>query len=162
LKQLHSEVNWRHGVKTALAAGLCLGLGRLLGLKQEYWACMATIVVMQLESVDTVTASRDRLLGTALGTFVGWGASVMWHGHVIVYAIAVLCCMVVPELIGLHSPGRLAGMAATIVMLVPNTDSRAKVARDRFIEVSFGILVALVVSQTLWRKTTMERIPPLK
>jgi uncharacterized membrane protein YccC len=72
----------------------------------------------------------------------------------IVYAAAVLVCMVVPEMMGLKGAGRLAGVAATIILLVPTTAPHWAVARDRFLEVSFGIVVALVVSQTLWRDTT--------
>ncbi|HEY6412918.1 MAG TPA: FUSC family protein [Edaphobacter sp.] len=117
---------------------------------------MATIVVMQSETAATLTASRDRLVGTALGALVGWAVAGLWHGHLIVYAVTVLVCMVVPEMMGLKGAGRLAGVAATIILLVPTTAPHWVVARDRFLEVSFGIVVALVVSQTLWRDTTVK------
>jgi uncharacterized membrane protein YccC len=69
------KVNWRQGLKTAIAAGICLALVRVLHFKQGYWACVSTIVVMQSESTDTFKASRDRLIGTALGALAGWGAA---------------------------------------------------------------------------------------
>jgi uncharacterized membrane protein YgaE (UPF0421/DUF939 family) len=75
----------------------------------------------------------------------------------IVYAIAVLICMVIPELMGLKGAGRLAGVATTIILLVPSTASHWRIALDRFLEVSFGIVVALVVSQVLWRETSAGR-----
>jgi hypothetical protein len=78
----------------------------------------------------------------------------------IVYAVIVLICMVVPEAIGLKTAGRLAGVTASIVLLVPNTVPHWMVARDRFLEVSFGILVTLVVSQILWRDTTTVKVLP--
>ncbi|CAN5725796.1 hypothetical protein BH10ACI4_BH10ACI4_19360 [soil metagenome] len=149
------DVNWKHGVKTALAAGICLVLARMLKLYQPYWACVSTIVVMQSETAATITASRDRVVGTAVGALVGWGAAYLWHGNFLAYALAVLVCMVVPELIGLKGAGRLAGVAATIILLVPTSFSFGVVARDRFLEVSFGIVVALVVSHALWRHTTV-------
>ena len=152
-----AEVNWKHGVKTAIAAGICLFLVRWLRLHQGYWACVSTIVVMQSESVATLKASRDRLVGTAVGALVGWGTASIWQGHLLAYAVAVLVCMIVPELLGLKGAGRLAGVAATIILLVPSTAPHWVVARDRFLEVSFGIVVALVVSQVLWRNTTMKR-----
>jgi uncharacterized membrane protein YgaE (UPF0421/DUF939 family) len=144
------KVNWKHGLKTAVAAGVCLGLVRVLGIEPGFWACMSTIVVMQSENADTLTASRDRLAGTAVGALVGLGASYFWNGHLIVYAVAVLVCMVVTEMAGLKNSGRMAGMTVTIVLLAANSRPHWEVARDRFLEVSFGIVVALVVSKVLW------------
>lgn len=153
---LLADVNWKHGLKTAIAAGICLALVRVFGFQQGYWACVATIVVMQSETAATLTASRDRLVGTAVGALVGWAVANFWQGHLLVYVIAVLICMVVPEVIGLKGAGRLAGVTATIILLVPSTASHGRVALDRFLEVSFGIVVALVVSQCLWRQTTTK------
>ncbi len=152
--KLLDRVDWKHGLKTAIAAGLCLALVRVFGFSQGYWACVAAVVVMQSERAATLAASRDRLVGTAVGALVGWATSTVWHGHLIVYVIAILICMVIPQLIGLNGAGRMAGVAATIILLVPSTASHATIARDRFLEVSFGIIVALVVSQVLWRKTS--------
>ncbi len=144
-------------MKTAVAAGLCLSLVRVFGFSQGYWACVTAVIVMQSERAATLTASRDRLVGTAVGALVGWGTATVWHGHLIVYAIAVLICMVIPELMGLKGAGRLAGVAATIILLVPSTASHWRIALDRFLEVSFGIVVALVVSQVLWREPSAGR-----
>jgi uncharacterized membrane protein YccC len=155
LIKLLDNVNWKHGVKTAVAAGVCLALVRAFGFSQGYWACVSTVVVMQSETGATLIASRDRLVGTAVGALVGWGAAIVWHGHLIVYAVVILICMLIPAVMGLKTAGRMAGVAATIILLVPNTASPSNIARGRFLEVSFGIIVALVISQGLWRKTTL-------
>jgi uncharacterized membrane protein YccC len=144
-------------VKTALAATICLVLVRWFGLAQGYWACVTAVVVMQSETAAPLVASRDRLVATAVGALVGWGAAEIWHGNVLVYAAAVLLCMVTPELMGLKGAGRMAGVAATIILLVPSTAPHWVVARDRFLEVSFGIVVALAVSHVLWRQTTIVK-----
>src|SRR5580704_11513350 len=88
LTTLLTNVNWKHGLKTAVAAAICLALVRILKFEQGYWACVAAVVVMQSETAATLTASQDRLLGTALGALVGWGAATVWHGYLIVYAVA--------------------------------------------------------------------------
>ena len=97
MTKLLTNVNWKHGMKTAIAAGICLALVRVFKLEQGYWACVAAVVVMQSEAAATLTASRDRLVGTALGAMVGWGAATVWHGRLIVYAVAILICIVIPE-----------------------------------------------------------------
>jgi uncharacterized membrane protein YccC len=156
--KLLDRVDWKHGLKTAIAAGLCLALVRVFGFPQGYWACVTAVVVMQSERAATLMVSRDRLVGTAVGALVGWVTSTVWHEHLIVYVIAILICMVIPQLIGLKGAGRMAGVAATIILLVPNTASHATVARDRFLEVSFGIIVALVVSHVPWRETATGKV----
>ena len=148
---LFANVNWKHGVKTAIAAGVCLGLVRLMGLRPGLWACMSTIVVMQSGSADTLAASRDRLIGTAAGALVGLGTSYFWNGNLIVYALAVLVCMLVPMMAGAKTAGRMAGVTVTIVLLASNSRSHWEVAYERFLEVGFGIVVAVVVSQMIWR-----------
>ena len=147
------KVNWKHGLKTAIAAGVCLGLVRVMGLKPGFWACMSTIVVMQSETADTLVASRDRLIGTAVGALVAWGTSYFWNGHLIVYATAVLACMVMTDVLGVKNTGRMAGMTVTIVLLTAGLQPHWEVAGERFLEVSFGIVVALIVSKVLWRQT---------
>jgi uncharacterized membrane protein YccC len=60
-------------------------------------------------------------------------------------------CMLVPEMAGVKVAGRMAGVTVTIVLLAANSRSHWEVAYERFLEVGFGIVVALVVSQTIWR-----------
>jgi uncharacterized membrane protein YgaE (UPF0421/DUF939 family) len=152
-----TRVNWRQGLKTAIAAGICLALVRVLGFKQGYWACVSTIVVMQSESADTFKASRDRLIGTAFGALAGWGAASVWQGRLVIYAVMVLVLILALEMFDFEKAGRLAGVTATIILLAPSSSPHWIVARDRFLEVSFGIVVALVVSQVLWRQTTVTK-----
>lgn len=125
-------------------------LTRLLGLQQGYWASISAVVVMQSERGATVRASRDRLVGTAIGALLGWLAGGLWHDDVVLYAATILLCMLLPAALGFRDAGRLAGVAATIILLVPSRLPRWIMARDRFFEVSFGILVALLISHPAW------------
>jgi uncharacterized membrane protein YgaE (UPF0421/DUF939 family) len=152
LKNLH----WQQGLKTAIAAGVCLGLARVVGLRPGFWACISTIMVMQSESADTLAASWNRLVGTMVGALMGLGVSYFWNGNLIVYGGAVLVSMLVPEILGVKGAGRMAALTVTIVLLGANSRSHWGVAGDRFLEVCFGILVALVVSQVLWRRPRVE------
>ena len=157
---LRERVNWKHGLKAAIAAGVSLLLVRALKLEQGFWACVSAIVVMQSETAATLAASWDRLVGTALGAVLGWIAAELWgNDHLLPYIVTVLVWMLVPDVIGLKSAsaGRMAGVTASIVLLVPGSASYAEVARERFLEVSLGIVVALFVSHVLWRKTRLDQ-----
>jgi hypothetical protein len=133
-----------HGAKTALAATLCWWLARLFGLHDGYWGAISAIIVLQSNFGATITASRDRILGTLIGAALGFSFSLVgtvpWN-----YIAAVFAAVVVCGLLGLRSSSRLAGVTITIVMLVQSS-SHKTIALDRVLQVMLGILVALAVS----------------
>jgi len=134
-----------HASKTALAVALCFWLARLFGLHDGYWGAISAIIVLQSNVGATVTASRDRLLGTLIGAAFGFSFSLFgalpWN-----YIAAILAAVIVCGLMGLRSSSRLAGVTITIVMLVQKTGPRWGLAFDRVSEVILGIVVALAVT----------------
>jgi uncharacterized membrane protein YccC len=134
-----------HAAKTALAAALCWWLALRFGLHDGYWGAISAIIVLQSNFGATITASRDRIIGTLIGALFGFSFSLFgvlpWN-----YVLAVLAAVVVCGLLGMRSSSRLAGVTVTIVMLVQSTGSHWRVALDRVVEVFLGILVALAIS----------------
>ena len=128
--------------KTALAAALCWWLALRFGLHDGYWGSISAIIVLQSNVGATVTASRDRLLGTFMGAAFGFACSVFgappWN-----YILAVILAIVVCGLLSLRNSSRLAAVTITIIMLVPKSGSRWELALDRVGEVLLGIVVAL-------------------
>jgi uncharacterized membrane protein YccC len=133
-----------HAAKTALAAALCWWLALRFGLHDGYWGAISAIIVLQSNFGATVTASRDRVLGTVIGALFGFSFSLFgtlpWN-----YILAVLTAVVLCGLLGLRSSSRLAGVTITIVMLV-HAGSHWTVALDRVGQVLLGIVVALAVT----------------
>jgi uncharacterized membrane protein YccC len=134
-----------HAAKTALAAALCWWLALRFGLHDGYWGSISAIIVLQSNVGATVTASRDRLLGTFIGALFGFAFSLFgappWN-----YIFAILLAIVVSGLLGMRDSARLACVTITIIMLVPGSASRWSLALDRVIEVFFGIVIALAVT----------------
>jgi uncharacterized membrane protein YccC len=134
-----------HAAKTALAAALCWWLALRFGLHDGYWGAISAIIVLQSDVGSTVSASRDRLLGTMIGAVFGFSFSLFgvlpWN-----YILAVLAAMVACGLLGLRNSSRLAGVTITIVMLVQKTGPSWGLALDRVSQVVLGIVVALVVT----------------
>lgn len=130
--------------KTALAATLCWWLALRFGLHDGYWGAISSIIVLQSNFGSTITASRDRILGTLIGAMLGFGFSLVgalpWN-----YILAVFAAMVICGLLGFRSSSRLAGVTITIVMLVQSSSHKV-IALDRVLQVMLGILVALAVS----------------
>jgi uncharacterized membrane protein YccC len=93
----------------------------------------------------TVTASRDRLIGTFIGAVLGFSFSLFgalpWN-----FILAILAAVIVCGLLGLRSSSRLAGVTIAIIMLVHKDGPRWSLPFDRVAEVMIGIVVALAVS----------------
>ena len=111
-----------HAAKTAMAAALCWWLALRFGLHDGYWGAISAIIVLQSNMGATVTASRDRLIGTLIGGVFGFSFSLLgvlpWN-----YILAVLLAMVLCGVLGLRASSRLAGVTITIIMLVQKSGS---------------------------------------
>jgi len=134
-----------HAAKTALAATFCWWLALRFGMRDGYWGAISSIIVLQSNVGATVTASRDRLLGTLIGAALGFTFSLfgpLWLSYIFALLAAVILC----GLLNLRNSSRLAGVTVTIVMLVHKDGPRWGLAFDRTEEVLLGIVVALAVS----------------
>lgn len=134
-----------HAAKTTFAAALCWWLAARFGLHEGYWGSITAIIVMQSNFGATITASRDRLIGTLIGTIFGFSFSLLgappWN-----YVLAVFSAMLLCSLLRLRNSSRLAGVTITIVMLVHVSGSHWTLAIDRVIQVAFGVIIALGVT----------------
>ncbi len=138
-----------HAAKTALAAALCWWLALRFGLHDGYWGSISAIIVLQSNVGSTVSASRERLLGTLIGALLGFSFSVYgelpWN-----YILAVLAAIIICGLLNLRNSSRLAAVTITIIMLVQKEGPRWSLAMDRVSEVILGIAVALAVTTLIF------------
>ena len=151
----------RHSARTAVAAMAAIVVARLFALPETYWAAVTTLIVMQSELGATLGVSVRQLVGTALGVAVGtllagyFGSNLLAFGGGI-FLLGVLCPLVarthqrLPEYFD-RTAYRYGGVALTIVMVVGRYDSAGVVALHRFIEVSIGIAVGLLMT-LMWRE----------
>ena len=139
-----------HPARTTLAAVLALLAARLLTLPEAYWAPISTLIVMQSTLGAALTISGQRLAGTALGCAAGallvggFGPSLPAYGGG-VFALGLLCVA-----LGLDRPAyRFAGVTLTVIMLAAHAEAAWLAAVHRFVEVSVGIAVGVVVT-AIW------------
>ena len=142
--------------KTSLAAVLCIWLGNLFGLTHSYWAAVSAIVVMGSDTPVSLATCRDRVIGTAIGALLGWGTSYVWHGHYLLYGLAVLICLLVCSTLEFEKAGRLAAVALTIIVLIQIDQGPGQAALARFLEVGLGIVIALAVTLLIFPQRPAE------
>lgn len=124
-------------------------LARLLKLPEFYWAPISAIVIL-LSTIDPLTLAWQRFAGTALGAALGALIATYLHPNWIVYGAGIYVCGILCALLRMDSAYRFAAITLTIVLLVAHIRPPWIVAAHRFVEVSLGIAVALVVT-VVWR-----------
>jgi uncharacterized membrane protein YccC len=142
--------------KTSLAAVLCLWLGDHFGLVHSYWAAVSAIVVMGSDTPVSIASCRDRVIGTAIGALLGWGTAYLWHGHYLLYGLAILVCLLACSILNSEKAGRLAAVALTIIVLIHIDGGPGQAALARFLEVALGIVVALAVTLLVFPQRPAE------
>ena len=136
-------------VRTALATVASLLLARSLKMPEFYWSPISTIVIL-LSTINPLTLAWQRFVGTALGAFLGALIATYFHPNWIVYGVGIFLCGILSSILRLGSAYRFAAISLSIVLLITHDRPAWVVATHRFIEVSLGITVALVVA-AVWR-----------
>ncbi len=141
-----ARIRFTQALKTAAAGIAALSLARMFRLPQPYWAAISAFVVMGTDISKTISDSRDRLIGTAVGAVLGAAFVMLWGSHLWSFGLATAVAVSLCAVLDLNRSYRLACVTVAIVMLIKNVDPPWQVAVYRFLEVGLGIVVALVVA----------------
>lgn len=133
-------------LRTAIAATASLLLARLIEVPEAYWASIATLVVMQSTLGSTLTLSIGRIVAAALGAFLGALETTCFGTNLLAFTAAIFLLGLCSLALRLEKTAcRYASITLTVIVLVPHTGSPWLTALHRFIEVSIGVVVALIV-----------------
>ena len=139
-----------HAARTTAAAALSLEVAYLLKLPEPYWAAITTVIVMQSTLGAALTVSEQRFAGTALGAGMGALLGAYFSPGVGWFALGMVVLGILCPVLGLDNAAyRFAGITLTIVMLVSRTKPAWVIAIHRFVEVSVGIAMGLILT-ALW------------
>jgi uncharacterized membrane protein YgaE (UPF0421/DUF939 family) len=134
-----------NSVRTAIATVASLLLARLLKLPEFYWAPISTIVIL-LSTINPLTLAWQRFVGTALGAVVGALIASFFRPTWFIYGVGIIVCGILSCILRLGSAYRFAAITLSIVLLIAHDAPPWIVALHRFVEVSLGIAVALLVT----------------
>jgi uncharacterized membrane protein YccC len=148
----------RLAVKTAVAGCVAMYFARLLRLPEPYWASISAMIVMQANLGAAVQQSWIRFAATAVGAAVSIPFVAFAGQSLPGYGVAVFITCVLCGVLHLLDGLRLAAVTVAIVMLIPHTGHPWAPALERFLAVSFGILVALLVAEFFWPASAAENL----
>jgi uncharacterized membrane protein YgaE (UPF0421/DUF939 family) len=138
-------------LRTAFAAVTAMLLARALKMPEYYWAPISTIVIIQ-STIPPRTLAWQRFVGTALGAVLGAALATFFPATAIVYGVGIILCGAIAFLLHIGGAYRFAAITLSIILLIPRGRAPWIVGWHRFLEVSLGVGVALVVTM-LWPLT---------
>jgi uncharacterized membrane protein YgaE (UPF0421/DUF939 family) len=135
-------------LRTAIAAVAAMLLAMLLKMPEYYWAPISAIVIIQ-STIPARILSWQRFVGTAMGAVLGAALATFFHPTALVYGVGILLCGIWAWAFDVGGAARFAGITLSIILLVPHAQGAWITAWHRFLQVSVGIAVGLVVT-ILW------------
>lgn len=154
MRHTRNPILWRivdqgleHPARTAVAAMASLVVAGAFRLPEAYWAAVTTLVVMQSTLGAALKVSGQRFAGTALGAAAGALIAMYFPPTAIVFGAGVFVMGLVCAMLSLDRAAyRFAGITLAIILLVAHNATAWVMAIHRFIEVSIGIAVGLVIT----------------
>lgn len=147
-----------HAARTAVAAVVSYLVARLFHLSEAYWAPIATLIAMQPTLSAALPGSAQNFTGTAIGALLGAVTALYFPGNVLAFGVDILIVGMLCTVLRIErSAHRFAGVTLVIVMLVTRSTSASSAAMHRFIEVSLGIAVGLILS-AVWPESPPEQL----
>lgn len=157
-KQLPRRVRLRegleHGVMSTVAALVAYLPTQALGLQEGFWAAITAIAVVQSEFGATRSMARDQFVGAAIGGLIGVVVILITGQHIASYALAVGLSVLVAWLLNVATAARLAGITATIILIVPHAGTAQRMMLSRVFEVGWGVCVAIAI---VWLASRFDR-----
>jgi uncharacterized membrane protein YccC len=159
MRDLLDKPAFEHAARTTMAAVASLLVARVCRLPESYWAVITTLVVMQSTVGAAFLISTRRLAGTALGAALGAMLATYFGPNVLAFGAGLFLLGPICAALGRayrplqehldRTAYRFAGITLAITMLIVRPRAAWVVAVHRFIEVSIGIAVGLIVT-VLW------------
>jgi uncharacterized membrane protein YgaE (UPF0421/DUF939 family) len=144
-----NEAHWKQTVKTGIAGSLAMFLANTLHLPQPYWAAVA-VIVMQSEFNTTLKVGFTRIGRHLHRCVVAIRFAQVMQGNIAAFAVAVVVTVLVCSALKLEESQRLAASTVALIMLLGHPQARWLAGIQRFLEVSFGIIVSLLVARFIW------------
>ncbi len=154
---IHRDHLWQ-ALRIFLACAIAYGGSVAVGFKEGYWALITAVVVTQPILGDTLSASRDRIVGTLIGAVTGLAVilAVTYGGPEGILFWVALAPLAM--LTAIRPNRRLACITLAIVVLVPSSGPPFARPIDRVLEIMLGtaasIAVALVIAPRASAPTT--------
>lgn len=161
LRGLFTQLEYKIAFKAGVAATISLYLGVAFAhwldrpdtLISGTWCVMSTFVVLQAHLGGTYRAAWGRFLGVLIGSLMGGLFTSIFGSNAITLGVSVVLTILACSLFQIKDSIRIACLSLSIVMILWGLHPSISpwlFGWYRFLDSTLGILIAVVVSHTLW------------
>lgn len=166
---LKEQIEFKQAIKITLAAlislYLCQSLNILIhhpdNVTKGLWCVVAAIVVMQPYVGGTYKAIINRVLGVLIGSVIGVLFVYFLGPNFLSLALAIFVTIIFSSFLQLKEGHRIAALSVAVIiipsMVHPELNS-LEFTFFRFLDTCLGILVAVVVTLTVWPSQAMVKL----
>lgn len=157
LQGVWTDAAVRHGIKCGLAGIIAWAAGEAIRLPQPTWS-LITIFVLALAPFVGSMAEKGllRIVGTSVGGFLGMLLVGNFADNIVIMVVGLAVVMTVCTWLfgSSHYPYAFFLCALTMAVVVSGgmsePDQSWHVALDRFLQVTLGVIVMLLVNSLIW------------
>ena len=152
LQNLNFKSNlFRHSLRFTVAILFAFLLGTILDIHNTYWILLTIIVIIRPNYGLTKERSKDRVIGTLIGSAIAMGI-VLLTQNVIVYSILALVSLTLSfALLQQNYKSAAALITISIIFVYSLINPNAfEVIQYRVIDTVIGALIAIVANYVLW------------
>jgi uncharacterized membrane protein YccC len=117
-----------------------------IGLQEGYWALITAVVVLQPALADTVTASRNRVIGTVIGAAAGLLVVLGTHHGLPRLWLFWAALAPLATLTAARPTLRLCCVTLVIIVLLPAGGAPFARAFDRIFAILLGVAASIAVA----------------
>jgi uncharacterized membrane protein YgaE (UPF0421/DUF939 family) len=143
-------------IKTAISVMLCIIILKQFSDNSSFYACIASVIVMQNTVESSWKAGISRMIGTLIGAGVGICLSLIGFSNVIITGIGITLIIYFANLLKQNSSISIACIVYLAIMVnVKNTTSLSYTIM-RTAETFVGILIAVIVNSVILPPTNKK------
>lgn len=133
-------------IKTALAVSLSVLLSQIMHLEFPFYAAIASIIVMQAYTRDTLSSGKNRMLGTFAGVCMGAAFAMIPFNKAVLSGVGIIILFCLCNLLKWEKSIGIAGVVFMRIMVDLENESPLKFGMNRLFDTLVGICIALLVN----------------
>jgi uncharacterized membrane protein YccC len=153
-----SRPDYRHALRTAIAGTAAMFLAKYLRLPEAYWAAISAVIVLQANLGAALRDSVIRIGATAVGASVAIPFLAYFGTNLLGFAAAAFVTVILCSMLNLQAGIRLGATTVAVILLIEHHGRPWTPALHRFMEVSFGVVVALAVANIVFPATATGKM----
>jgi hypothetical protein len=165
-ERLRAQIAWespwlRNALRTAVALALSVALAKSVTLEHPFWIVLGTLSALRFDALGTGRTAWQAVLGTTAGVlfsagvvFVVGGDSIVWW---ILLPLSLFAAAYTPSAIS-FAVGQASFSFVVIVLFSVMTPPGMDLPAARWIDVTLGLAVSLLVSLLMWPRGVVETL----